>query len=464
MRSGSREGLVYIPCIVPPDRRNKDPDYLVTVDVDPNSPTYSQVIHRLYMPNTADELHHSGWNACSSCHGDPSKSRNRLILPCVNSSRIYVVDTGSNPRKPSLYTSIEPWEMIQKCGLTAPHTTHCLGSGDIMISCMGDKDGEGKGGFVLVDGTSFVIKKNWERQPVEYGYDFWYQPYHNVMISTEWGKPNCFRKGFNPADVEKGNYGRSLNVWDWLKHERIQRIDLGPEGLIPLEIRFLHNPEALEGYVGCALSSTIFRYSRKPNGEWAAEKVIGVPTKKVENWALPEMPGLITDILISLDDRFIYFSNWLHGDIRQYDITDRRNPKLVGQIWLGGSIQKDGKVKVTQDSELKQQPDPVFVKGRRVRGGPQMIQLSLDGKRLYVTTSLFSSWDEQFYPDLIKQGAQLLKIDVDPVNGGMTLDPEFLVDFGDEPNGPVLAHEVRYPGGDCSSDIWLVSTSGKNKL
>lgn len=42
--------------------------------------------------------------------------------------------------------------------------------------------------------------------------------------------------------------------------------------------------------------------------------------------------GLITDILISLDDRYLYFSNWLHGDIRQYDITDRRNPKLVGQV------------------------------------------------------------------------------------------------------------------------------------
>lgn len=42
--------------------------------------------------------------------------------------------------------------------------------------------------------------------------------------------------------------------------------------------------------------------------------------------------GLITDILISLDDRFLYFSNWLHGDIRQYDITDRRNPRMVGQV------------------------------------------------------------------------------------------------------------------------------------
>ena len=65
---------------------------------------------------------------------------------------------------------------------------------------------------------------------------------------------------------------------------------------------------------------------------WKADKVIDVPSKKVEGWALPEMPGLITDIILSLDDRFCYFSNWLHGDIRQYDISDRANPKLVGQV------------------------------------------------------------------------------------------------------------------------------------
>ena len=49
----------------------------------------------------------------------------------------------------------------------------------------------------------------------------------------------------------------------------------------------------------------------------------------------------------------------------------------------------------------------------------------------------------QFYPDMIKKGSQLLKIDVDTVEGGLTLDEDFLVDFGQEPGGPVLAHEAR---------------------
>lgn len=71
---------------------------------------------------------------------------------------------------------------------------------------------------------------------------------------------------------------------------------------------------------------------------------ISVKALKVQNWILPEMPGLITDFLISLDDRFLYFVNWLHGDVRQYNIEDPKSPKLVGQVWVGGLIQKGSPV------------------------------------------------------------------------------------------------------------------------
>jgi methanethiol oxidase len=72
-----------------------------------------------------------------------------------------------------------------------------------------------------------------------------------------------------------------------------------------------------------------------------------------------------------------------------------------------------------------------------------------------VTNSLYSAWDKQFYPDLAKHGSYLLRVNVDTENGGLALDPDFFVDFSKEPGGPALAHEVRYPGGDCSSDIWV---------
>uniref|UniRef100_A0A8C9YG67 Methanethiol oxidase n=1 Tax=Sander lucioperca TaxID=283035 RepID=A0A8C9YG67_SANLU len=457
---GSREEIVYLPCI----NCNSDalkPDYLATVDVDPKSPTFCQVIHRLPMPNLRDELHHSGWNACSSCFGDASRKRNRLILPALISSRVYVVDVGTDPRAPRIHKIVEPVDLFWKCGLANPHTTHCLGNGQIMISCIGDPTGNGKGGFVLLDGETFEVVGNWEHsgEAVNFGYDFWYQPRHNVMISTEWGAPKALAGGFNPAHINEGLYGSCLHVWDWTTHKKLQTLDLGEDGAIPLEVRFLHDPDATEGYVGCALSGTVYRFYKTPKGDWAAERVISVPNKKVEGWALPEMPGLITDILISLDDRFLYFSNWLHGDIRQYDITDRRSPRLVGQVFLGGSLVSDGPVRVLEDPEKQSQPPPRIIKGRRVSGrrvsgGPQMLQLSLDGRRLYVTTSLFSGWDKQFYPDMAKDGSVMMQMDVS-VSGGLSLNENFLVDFGKEPDGPALAHELRYPGGDCTSDIWL---------
>lgn len=49
----------------------------------------------------------------------------------------------------------------------------------------------------------------------------------------------------------------------------------------------------------------------------------------------------------------------------------------------------------------------------------------------------------------------MMQIDVDSNHGGLSVNENFLVDFGKEPDGPVLAHELRYPGGDCTSDIWL---------
>ena len=50
------------------------------------------------------------------------------------------------------------------------------------------------------------------------------------------------------------------------------------------------------------------------------------------------MPGLIKDLVLSMDDGFLYFSNWLHGDLRQYDVSDPASPKLTGQLWLGGVL------------------------------------------------------------------------------------------------------------------------------
>lgn len=71
-------------------------------------------------------------------------------------------------------------------------------------------------------------------------------------------------KCFNAAVLSAGLYGSKIHVWDWTTHKRLQSLDLGEEGAIPLEIRFLHDPAATEGYVGCALQGTVFRFYRTP--------------------------------------------------------------------------------------------------------------------------------------------------------------------------------------------------------
>jgi selenium-binding protein 1 len=430
-----RETLAYLPAIYT-GTPVKKPDYLATVDIDPTSATYGQVIHRLAMPNVGDELHHFGWNACSSCHGDPTRSRRFLVLPGFGSGRLHIVDTA-NPRAPSLHKVIEPEQIAEKTGLSTPHTVHCRGDGLVMISMLGDARGEGPGGFLLLD-QDFEIVGRWERstQGMQFNYDFWYQPRLNVMVSSEWAAPKTVATGFELEDVKAGKYGHRLYFWDWQQRKLAQTIDLGSEGAIPLEVRFHHDPESSHGFAGAALGSSIWHWYQA-NDTWKAENVVQVEPVEVEGWPFP-MPGLLTDLLLSLDDRWLYFSCWLHGDVRQYDVSDPAHPKLTGRVWLGGNLGKGE-----------------AVNGRKPTGGPQMLQLSLDGKRLYVTNSLYSSWDNQFYPDIAKQGSYMLGIDCDTERGGLTLNKRLHVDFGHEPHGPARAHEIRFPGGDCTSDIWV---------
>jgi methanethiol oxidase len=413
----------------------KQADFLAIVDVDPKSSTYSQVIDRVVMPFAGDELHHFGWNACSSCHGDPKHQRQFLVIPGLRSTRIHIVDV-IDPHRPKMHKVISPEEIIGKTGLTAPHTVHCLPTGEIMISMLGDKHGNAPGGFLLLN-DKFEVTGRWEAPDsgMTLNYDFWYQPRQNVLVSSEWGAPNTIKDGFKLEDVKAGRYGRKLNFWDWNDKRIVESVDLGEAGLIPLEVRFHHDPKSDHGFVGAALSSAIWHWYRDGK-KWKADKVIQVAPVEKSGWPFP-VPGLITDLVLSLDDHWLYFSDWLHGDIRRYDVSDPAHPKLAAQVWLGGVLGK----KET-------------VKGRSLNGGPQMLQISLDGKRLYVTNSLYSSWDNQFYPDLAKAGSTLLQLDC-AADGGLTVNPNFCVDFGKEPTGPVRAHEIRFPGGDCTSDIWV---------
>lgn len=377
-----------------------------------------------------------------------------MILPCLNTNRIYVVHIDA--LQSSVLQTVITGDQLNALGVSGPHTSHCLPDGHIMVSCMGDENQQAKGSLLLLDGTTFQPIKVWNDQPVSFGYDFWYQPKFDVLVSTEWTSPRSYKSGFDMTN----KYGTCIHFWQYSTGKLVQTIDLKSiveDTSMPLEVRFMHNPVRSEGYVGCAASSNVFRFYLD-NSVWQAKEVIRIAPKQVTGWMAGELPALITDIIISLDDRFLYVSAWAFGEVRQYNIADHNcsKPCLLDTIRLGGIPTLHPSMDLVHDSEpLDAEKIISQVKGTVLNGGAQMLQLSLDGQRLYVTNSLYSAWDKQFYPKLYQSGAQLIKLDVDTKKGGLYLDSTFLVDFGKEPNGPALAHEMRYPGGDCTSDIWL---------
>jgi methanethiol oxidase len=428
------EQLAYVACLYEGTGIER-PDFLAVVDVNPQSDTYSQIVHRTDMPEVGDELHHFGWNVCSSaCH--TSLRRDTLIVPGMRSSRIHIVDI-SEPRKPQVAKVIEGDELKQKTGYTAPHTVHCMPGDIVTVSMVGDANGDLPGGFAVLDSKDFSVIGRWEqeRDGQEFMYDFWYQPRQNALVSSEWAAPNTYNHGFDPADVPAGRYGRRLNFWDLERRAHVQSVDLGDEGLIPLEIRWQHDPESAQGFVGATLSSNIIRFHRQ-DGSWAAETAIDVPNQELEGWPLEGgVPGLITDLVLTMDDRNLFFSNWLHGDLRHYDVSDPRSPRLRSRVWLGGLLGRDGGHPKASGP---------------LHGGPQMLQASLDGRRVYATNSLYSSWDNQFYPDLRGWMVKLERQD----DGTYALDPEFFVDFSQVEGGPARPHEIHLPGGDCTTEIF----------
>ncbi len=56
---------------------------------------------------------------------------------------------------------MEPESIIEKTGLSIPHTSHCLANGQVMISMMGDKDKNGKGTELIHDNyITMIIREN----------------------------------------------------------------------------------------------------------------------------------------------------------------------------------------------------------------------------------------------------------------------------------------------------------------
>ncbi len=438
------EKLAYVAAL---HTDGSQPDAMTVVDVDPASDSYASIVGRTDLPYANDELHHFGWNACSSmlCPNAPHPhvERRYLIVPGLRSSRIYIMDTQPDPRSPRIIKTIEPEELASRTGYSRPHTVHC-GPEGIYIGALGNPEGDGPGGVFMMDHDSFNVLGRWEmdRGSQYLAYDFWWHLGYDTMVTSEWGTPKMVENGVIPERLLNGEYGHRIHIWDLHKRRHLQEWDLGPEQQMVLELRPAHDPTRGYGFAGVVvsladLSASVFLWYREA-GDWKIKKIIEIPAEPADVGDLPPalqpfgaVPPLVTDIDLSVDDRFPYVSCWGTGELIQYDVSDPHDPKKIGSVRIGGIVGRN---------PHPSSPAPL-------NGGPQMVEVSRDGRRVYFTNSLYRSWDAQFYPDGID--GWMVKLDVD-ADGAMAFDSDFLIHWPAE----YRPHQVRLQGGDASSDSY----------
>ena len=445
------ERLAYVAMLNPSPGGH---DALAVVDVDPSSADYGQIVSRVDMPEAGDELHHFGWNACSSClcpyAPHPHMERRYLVVPGLRSSRVHIIDTRPDPRQPRLVEVIDGGTIAERTGYSRVHTVHC-GPDGIYLNALGAPDADGPGGVFVIDPETFDVKGRWEcdRGDQHLSYDFAWHLGHDTMITSEWGTPSMVENGLVPEKLLAAEYGHALHVWDLKSRKHQQVLDLGAEHQMVLELRPAHDPRKAYGFAGVVislkdLSSSIWQwYLDGTNGRatWKVRKVIEIPAVPADPGLLPPLlqgfgmvAPLVTDLNLSLDDRWLYVSCWGTGELRRYDVSNPAEPKLTGIARIGGMVQRGA--------------HPARP-GVPLNGGPQMVEVSRDGRRVYLTNSLYSALDQQFYPDGIR--GWMVRLDA-PEDGSLSLDPRFFVD-----GAGLRPHQVRLQGGDASSDSYCFS-------
>jgi selenium-binding protein 1 len=371
-----REELLYL---ITTDKGGQDPDFLAVVGADPDeSSEYGQMIHRLDMPMIGDELHHFGFNVFQT----------RLLLPGLFSGRLHVVDIETDPKKPS----IESWnsDLIANSNYIIPHTVVGTPDGGYMVSMIGSNTPDtAPGGVVKLDSSAKFtapfgppsIRVDGTTPPT-YMYDIGLNLLRNRMITTSFGLPAGVGGGINPAGL-----GSDVYVWDYKAQEVTQVVNIGTN-TGALEVRWVNDPGVPIGFTNAPGTSEIWRWDDMDlDGTYDFAAAVTLPAGSTP-----------TDMVLSKDDKFMYIANWTGDNVMQYDITDPFNPVFVSQVTIPHA---------------------------------QMMRLSPDNKRLYVTNSLLSTWDDTEYPAGVYRNTDyaLYLINIDHQNGGMTIDPSFTLSF-----------------------------------
>jgi selenium-binding protein 1 len=361
------ERFLYVFCL---DAAAKNHDFLAVIDVDPDSPKYGKMIYQLDVGSAGNETHHFGF----------TDDRTHLFGCSLLSSRIFLIDVASNPAKPRLVKVIE--DIPEKVGLTGPHSPYAL-PGRMLLSFLGGKDGGLPAGLAEFTNEGEFIRKIELPQAAPYMYDVAVKPGLNRMVTSSFTPQSNYKKPFAKMDLK--DFGNDLLVWDFRERKVLETLKTGSA---PLECRWSLKEGGNFGFTNCALDDSIWVWEGGDDGKYQTRKFC----------TTGKLPA---DLRQSPDDRFLYVSCFLSNEIQQWDVSDRKNPRLTSTIAPG--VQ------------------------------PNMMHVTGDGKRMYITNSLLSTLDHAgtFWVRLAHIGPD-----------GMKMDPFFNIDLTNLPSGPARGHDM----------------------
>src|SRR4029078_2244672 len=172
------------------------------------------------------------------------------------SSRTYILDTQPDPKQPTVARTIEPEELAQKAGYMRPHTVHCSPR-RIFTANPGTAEGDdGPGGVALIDHDTFEVTGAWEtdRGEQHFAYDVWWHLNEDVAITSESATPSMIEDGLAPEPLLGRRFGHHLDFWSLSEGKLLQRIDLGDEHQMVLELRPAHDPRKSWGFACVVIS------------------------------------------------------------------------------------------------------------------------------------------------------------------------------------------------------------------
>lgn len=352
------------------DADAKDNDFVAVIDVDADSATYGTITYTLDLGSKGNETHHWGY----------TDDRTRIWAGGLFSSRIWILDVATDPAKPRIERVLE--DVPQVSGLSGPHTYYAL-PGRMLISFLGAEKGGLPAGLAEFTNDGKFIRRIDQPEGAPYGYDVAVKPDLNKMVTSSFTPMRNYEKPLSQMNLE--DFGREMVVWDFKNRKPLQ---VGKAGLAPLEVRWSLKPGNDYGFTNCALDNSIWLFRGQPDGTYAFKKV-------ADTAALP------ADLRQSPDDRYLFVSCFGANELQQWDVSDPDNPKLFSTVAPG--VQ------------------------------PNMMHVTGDGKRMYVSNSLLSTLDHagRFWVRLVHVGPD-----------GMKVDPFFNVDLNRFPTGPARGHDM----------------------